>query len=97
MLDPNAEFKTLFTQFVEDTGASFGASVDELAIYASEEAARLSSAINEPGFDHLVTAARDNVVLRAALQAVDEADKTDQRLLGLVQGALRFAAAALAA
>jgi hypothetical protein len=68
----------------------------ELAEYASERALSLSVAVGQPGYDEALTAARDSVALKAGVMVVEDADSVDMHLLGLIAGALAFAARMLA-
>lgn len=69
----------------------------ELASYAAERAEALSLAVGEPGYDEALKAARDSLALKAGVVAVEQADDVDQHVLGLIGGALAFAARVLAA
>lgn len=89
------QFKQLLDDFVDETGASFGNATDAVALYMAERTAYLATLIGQPGYGQAVIAERDNVVLNAALNVVDAADISRDRLIGLVQGALTIGAQAL--
>jgi hypothetical protein len=65
---------------------------DVLRGYASESIARLTTIIGQPGFELAVQAERDILAIKAGLQLVKDADRSDMRAIGLIEGALRMAA-----
>lgn len=89
------EFLALLDAELKDVQHDFKVSRGELAIYMSERAQHLSLAVNEPGFDRVVLAERNNVALRAGLLISENASSLNDRLLGLIGGALRIMAIAL--
>jgi len=70
----------------------------EMAQYAAGRAERAATIIdgNEPGLDEFLTAARDNLALKGGLVIGEGADAAGVEWRGLLYGALRFAALALA-
>lgn len=86
------DFEAIIEQAVRDTGVSLKTSTKELALYADDQAARLLSLVGQAGYDEAVIAARDNVVLRAGIASVDQADALQARFIGVLQGALGMAA-----
>ncbi len=90
------EFETMIADALDETGSDLQASKEEIAVYMSERAAHLSTLTTDPGFAQAVIAERNNVAMRAGLAVSDNARGVDQRLLGMIGGALRIAAAALA-
>jgi len=92
------EFRDLFDQSVERLETNLQISTDDLAAIAAEESDRLARILenNEPGFEQALIAARDNVALRAGLAVGAFASGLDREWLGLIAGALRFAAGAAA-
>lgn len=90
------EFENLLRDAVATTGAELAASSAELAAYMAERAAHLSTISAEPGFAQAVEREASNVAMRAGLEASDQARAADQRLFGMIAGALRIGAAALA-
>ncbi len=91
------EFAAMIDDAVTDTGVELKQAKDDLAAYMAERAAHLSSIAGEPGFEQAVTAERNNIALRAGLAVHDQARAADQRLVGMIAGAIRVAAFALAA
>lgn len=92
-----AEFKTLLRDTVSELGTTLKGSLDEIAIYASARTAHLSTIVAEPGFAQAVTAERDAIALKAGISAVAVGAEADQRLLGVIAGAIRIGALALVA
>lgn len=95
-MDVEQEFTDLITNAVEGLGTSLKIDVDLLALYAAERMEHLSLLVGQEGFSEAVIAERDNVVLEAGILATRQADIADQRLVGIIQGALYFGAVALA-
>jgi hypothetical protein len=91
-----AQFHAMLNAAVSDLGTELEEAHDTIATYMSERAMHLSTIVAEPGFDQAVTAERNNVALRAGLAVDDAANAIDQQLVGMIAGALRFAAVALA-
>ena len=83
--------------FAAQTGRALRADIKAVGAYAAERAAHLATLSGQPGFEDAVLAERDNVVLRAGIAATQRGDNIDQRLIGIIQGALRTAAVVLAA
>ncbi len=73
------------------------AAAEKVATYAAEQAAELALLVDEPGFELAAEAARDNVLMRSGLRLVAQADATDARFVGILEGSLRIGAMALAA
>lgn len=69
----------------------------ELANHASELAAQLAVAVEEPGYDRAVAHARSQMALHLGLETVEAADAADRMKLEAFVGALTFAAEVLAA
>lgn len=95
-MDTTSTFKDLLDAAVKETGAKLKEAPAVLAGYMAERAAHLSTISHEPGFEKAVRAERNNVALRAGIEAHNTASLMDHQLLGLIQGALRVAAVALA-
>lgn len=89
-------FRELLEAAVHETGARLKEAPAALAAYMSQRAEHLSLIAHEPGFDQAVIAERNNVALRAGLEASAQASQLDWQILGMIQGALRVAAVALA-
>lgn len=90
------DFKELLERTLQETGAELDQAVDEVALYMADRTAHLSTLVGQPGFQEAVIAERDNVAMFAGLLAVDLADATDARIVGVIQGALAMAAKGLA-
>lgn len=86
------QFKALLDTALEETGASLERSTAEVAAYAAERTAILATLVGLQGYEQAVIAERDNVVLFAGLQAVEEASEIRLRILSIIQGALFMAA-----
>lgn len=82
---------------IKATGADLAYPADDVAEYTRATAAKLASAVGQPGFAEALVAARDSVLLFSASEIVEAADAADARFKGLIEGALlvaaRFAAA----
>jgi len=89
------QFLELITDTLEETGTTLQSSADSVAEYAAQRAAHLSTLVGQPGFMLAVRAERDNVMLYAAIQAGENATAADNRMMGLLQGALTLGAQAL--
>jgi len=91
--------KQAFVDLLLDAGSTFGAQFAEtpaeLAQYMAERAEHLSRISGEPGFELAVEAEQDAIALRAGLIVSDSTRVVDQRIWGLIGGALRIAALAL--
>lgn len=95
-MSASGEFVDLLVEELEAQGERLAASLDDARLIASEELAALALAVGEPGYQRAVIASRDNVILRLGLKAVAEARDTDQRMIGIIQGALFFGAQVIA-
>lgn len=89
-------FKSMLDDVVKETGVQLKEAPAQLALYMAERASHLATLTLEPGFDQAVIAERNSVALRAGLTAHDQAVALDWRIIGIIQGALRVAAVALA-
>jgi len=85
------DFKANLQELLEGTKAAS----NEIAIYATEQAVKLSQLVDQPGYAEAVIAARDSIALRAGIAASDTADASDSRILGILEGALFMGAKAL--
>jgi len=87
----------LLSTSAEELGLELEGTARDLAVYAAERTAYLSTLVGQPGFEQAVVAERANVALRAGIAAIDSADAAQSRFLGVIQGALSIGAKALAA
>ena len=86
------DFEMLLTSVVKGTSISAA----KVAAYASDQAVSLSGLVGQPGYQEAVIAARDNVALQAGIYASEQADATDSRIIGVLEGALFMGAKVLA-
>ena len=70
---------------------------DRVADYAVEQSAQLVPLVADAGFMLAVTAAAQNVLMKAGLNLTAQADAADARFVGLLEGGLAIGARALAA
>ncbi len=96
-MNTQKEFESMIEGALADLGGELAETKEALAEYAAERAAALAEILEsgEPGFEFALTAARDNMALRAGLKIGEDAERADGVWLGLFAGGLRFAAAAL--
>lgn len=95
-LDTKKQFRQLLEDAVKETGADIEESLDTVVLFMSERALHLSTIAHEPGFTQALRAERNRVAIHAGLSVAEDADSSDHRILGLIQGALALAAGALA-
>src|SRR5688500_10084803 len=88
-------FEKMLKDALRETGASLQQRAKEVAQYMAERTAHLSTIVGEPGFEQALRAERNNIALKAGLKVADNAEAADQRLVGIIQGALSVAAGAL--
>jgi len=95
-MDPKQAFLDLLDEAIAETGMDLEDRKQEVADYAAERSLHLSTIAAEPGFEQALRAERNSVALRAGLAVDDAASAHDQRVFGMIAGALRIAALALA-
>ena len=95
-MDIKKEFLALLDDAAQETGHDFKLTHDQIAEYMAVRALHLSAIVAEPGFSQAVTAERNNVAMYVGLAASERAAGVDRQLLGLISGAIRIAAVALA-
>lgn len=83
-----ASIKNLLESALSELGSDLEKTTDEVAMYAAERTAVLATIIGLPGYEAAVIAERDSVALFAGLNAVEVAEKTRERILGIIQAAL---------
>lgn len=96
-LDIKTQFEQLLGQAAQEFANQFRVDAAAIAQDAAERTTHLSTLVGQPGFERAVVAERDNIALRAGIQAAQTGDAVDQRVLGLLQGGLQVGANALAA
>ncbi len=89
------DFEDLLEEAAKSTGVELVNGAKEVAAYAAQRAAVLATLVGRPGYQQAVIAERDNVALFAGVSGVDKADAGQQRLIGIIQGALALGAKAL--
>lgn len=75
---------------LKESGASLKVSAASIAAYTAERASTLALSIGQPGFSQALKAEKQNVLMFAALQAVDEADEADRRVQVVLETGLRL-------
>lgn len=94
------DFRATFGEIIEgciaDFSGSVGDGIDALREYAAKRTLHLASIVDQPGYEYAVRIEVQNVAMKAAQLAVNTADGFDRTLIGVVTGALRIGAAALA-
>lgn len=86
------EFKNMLQDALDETGADLEQTSDEIADYMAERSLHLSTITGEPGFGRAVHREALNVAMRAGLETSADAQAIDQRLFGMIAGALRIVA-----
>lgn len=86
------EFKELLEDVLHETGRDLGDKKDEVVLYAAQRSAHLAMILGQPGFALALRAERDNVALKAGLNAVISADRVDNRIVGVIQAGLLMGA-----
>lgn len=89
-------FGDTLAQAIKAVGKDLGDDLDTLKLYAAQRAVHLSLIVGEPGYEEAVMIEAQNVALKAGILTVETADATDARVVGVIQGALRIGAVALA-
>ena len=92
-----ADFQQLLQQAAQEQGRQFQQSTATLAAFAAERSADLALITGEAGFGEAVESAARSVLLQMGIEAIESADAADARVVGLIHGALTFAARALTA
>tara|TARA_R110000796_G_scaffold160859_1_gene277616 strand:+ start:511 stop:789 length:279 start_codon:yes stop_codon:yes gene_type:complete len=86
------QFENLIKDALTETGESIQRSTSEVAFYAAERTAILSTLVGLPGYAMAVEAERDNIIAFAGLKASEKSRESRIRFLGIIQGALFMAA-----
>lgn len=90
------DLEHLLETAVRETGVELTQGSKEVATYAAQRAVFLAGLVGRPGYQQAVIAERDNVALFAGISGVNAADGAQQKLIGVIQGALALGARALA-
>lgn len=89
------QFKSMVQDALVETGKEISGDLDDVSLYALQRTAHLSTLTNDPGFDLAVQAERDSIALKAGISVTNNADLADQRIIGVIHGAIRIGALAL--
>lgn len=84
-----------YLKLLESQASSLSVELPGLAAYMAEQAALLANCASDQQFNYLLEASRQNVAAKAGLVAYEQAQAADQRLLGLIEGAIAIGAKAL--
>lgn len=95
MKDIKQQLQELLQQAAAESGVEIQTDREELAVYTAARLALLSELVGTDYFAEAVNIERDNILLKAGIIATVEADSLDRRVLGVIEGALYIAAAAL--
>lgn len=90
-MKPLNDFMSSIEGAFKDAGKDLGGRGLAIRAEAGKQMQALALAANEPGYDRVVKAARDNVALVAGLSLSAAGDKADSGLLGIIQGSLFMA------
>jgi len=91
----STEFVDLIKQTSREFGEELKVDAEYLKVYFEGRMIHLQTLVGQKGFTQALIAERDNVALTAAGRAIDRADAFDNRILGIVQGALSIGIKAL--
>ena len=78
----------LLRDAISETGIELRVAKDEAIQLVAAEAARLTLAIDEPGFHMALRASRDRVALELGVDASMQARAADARIVGIIQSVL---------
>lgn len=97
-IQPKQTFLDMLKAELEELGESVHFASEDLASKMVDSADRLAAAaaVGDPGFERMIIMERNTLAMKAGLSVGAAAAAVDQRLLGLIGGALRVAAIALA-
>ncbi len=91
-MDIGQEILDLLKGPLNDAGLELASDATDLKKYIGQRALHLSSIINDPGFNLALEAEADNVALRVSTLLVRQADASDARIVGILEGALGIVA-----
>lgn len=94
-MDIKTQLQELLQRTLAEQGIDLQSGKQELAEYTAARLALLSQLVGTDYFAEAVIVERDNILLKAASLCTTQADETDRRVLGIVEGALTIAAAAI--
>lgn len=90
-----SQLATLLVDQATSAGKELKADLEAVRVYAAARLAHLATCVGQPGYQEAVVAEANNIAMEAAIAAIDQADATDARLVGIVQGALAVGAKAI--
>jgi len=82
-----AFFSTLVSE-AHEAGVELQRDAGDVAAYARERAEHLKTIVGDAGYSDAVKMERDNVALYAGLQTVAGATAQEERVIGVISGAL---------
>ena len=85
----------LLENTAKELGRDLKGDLEATRVHAAQRMAHLAGAIAEPGFKEALQAEKDSIILKAAGNAVKNADAVDQRLHSIVETALLIGSRAL--
>lgn len=92
----NKTFEELLAHTFESLGRELKTTtIEELALFMEERTLHLAAITEEPGFMEAVQAERDAVAIKAGIVTSRAGSLVDQRILGIIGGALRLAVLAV--
>lgn len=94
-MDPDT-FSELIGKAIADATTLSSTTLAAVRRYAAERTVHLSTVITEPGYEEAIAVETQNVALMAGIQSVQAADIADAKTVGIIAGALRIGAAAMA-
>lgn len=88
--------KKEFEGLMKDTFGGLGKELkfttfEELALFMEERTLHLAGIVEEPGYPDAVLAERDAIAIKAGIVTTRAGSLVDQRILGVISGALRIA------
>lgn len=86
---------TMLKTAAQEQGRQLAANLDEVRDYARQRALHLATIVGQPGYETALKAEAHNVALRAGIAAVQAGDAADQRIIGIITGALGIGARVL--
>ena len=89
-------FSDLIGKAIADATTLSSTTIEAIRQYAAERTVHLSTIITEPGYEEALVIETQNVALMAGIQSVQAADIADARTVGIIAGALRIGAVAMA-
>ncbi len=89
------EFEALMKDTLDSLGKTNDGLATKIAEYMDERMEHLAKIAEEPGFGEAVIAERVAIAIKAGIETSRAASIVDQRILGVISGALRIGVLAL--